>query len=107
MARKRDSDEGCLKILRQVELDLAGGAEKALSEAAVRSGRLFTGRPDTASKVNHETLTHPPTCLPLETSSHMPTGHPNSGYLPIGQLIYEHMPAGHKPPLGTSPLGMF
>jgi hypothetical protein len=30
MARKRHSDEDCLKILRQVELDLAGGAEKAL-----------------------------------------------------------------------------
>jgi len=29
MARKRYSDEDCLKILRQVELDLAGGADVA------------------------------------------------------------------------------
>ena len=29
MARKHYSDEDCLKILRQVELDLAGGADVA------------------------------------------------------------------------------
>ena len=29
MARKRYSDEDCLRILRQVELDLAGGADVA------------------------------------------------------------------------------
>ena len=29
MARKRHSDEDCLKILRQVESDLAGGADVA------------------------------------------------------------------------------
>jgi putative transposase len=29
IARKRHSDEDCLKILRQVELDLAGGADVA------------------------------------------------------------------------------
>ncbi len=29
MARKRYSDEDCLRILRHVELDLAGGADVA------------------------------------------------------------------------------
>jgi hypothetical protein len=29
MARKRYSDKGCLKILRQVELDLAAGGDVA------------------------------------------------------------------------------
>ncbi|MBM3588723.1 MAG: transposase [Alphaproteobacteria bacterium] len=34
MARKRYSDEDCLKILRQVELDLAGGADVAKARTA-------------------------------------------------------------------------
>jgi len=29
MARKRHTDEDCLRILQQVELDLAGGADVA------------------------------------------------------------------------------
>ena len=36
MARKRHSDEDCLRILQQVELDLAGGAD-------VAKGRRTTG----------------------------------------------------------------
>jgi len=40
MARKRYSDEDCLKILRQVELDLAGGADVA---KACRDGRQQDG----------------------------------------------------------------
>ena len=37
MARKRHTDEDCLKILRQVELDLAGGADvvKACRSAGI------------------------------------------------------------------------
>lgn len=37
MARKRNSDEDCLKILRQVKLDLAGGAD--VSKACRTAGR--------------------------------------------------------------------
>ncbi len=40
MPRERHSDEGCLKILRQVELDLAGGADVA---KACRSGEVSNG----------------------------------------------------------------
>jgi hypothetical protein len=36
MARKRYSDEDYLKILRQVELDLAGGADVAIACRAAR-----------------------------------------------------------------------
>ena len=59
MARKRDSDEDCLKILRQVELDLADGAEKALSEADVRSGRLLQ-----ADRTPHQSSTMRPLPIP-------------------------------------------
>ena len=46
MARKRHSDEDCLKILRQVELDLAGGADvaKACRSAGISDATYYTWR---------------------------------------------------------------
>jgi transposase-like protein len=46
MARKRYSDEDCLKILRQVELDLAGGADvaKACRTAGISDATYYTWR---------------------------------------------------------------
>jgi putative transposase len=46
MARKRHSDEDCLKILRQVELDLAGGADvaKACRFAGISDATYYTWR---------------------------------------------------------------
>ena len=38
MARKRYSDEDCLKILRQVEVDLAAGADVATACRSAGSG---------------------------------------------------------------------
>ena len=46
MARKRHSDEDCLRILRQVELDLAGGADvtKACRTAGISDATYYTWR---------------------------------------------------------------
>ena len=46
MARKRHSDEDCLKILRQVELDLAAGADvaKACRTAGISDATYYTWR---------------------------------------------------------------
>ena len=46
MARKRHSDENCLEILRQVELDLAGGADvaKACRSAGISDATNYTWR---------------------------------------------------------------
>ena len=46
MARKRHSDEDCLKILRQVELELAGGADVAKScrSAGISDATYYTWR---------------------------------------------------------------
>jgi transposase-like protein len=46
MARKRHSDEDCLKILRQVELDLAGGSDvaKACRTAGISGATYYTWR---------------------------------------------------------------
>ena len=46
MARKRYSDEDCLKILRQVELDLAAGADvaKAGRTAGISDATYYTWR---------------------------------------------------------------
>ena len=46
MAGKRHSDEDCLKILRQVELDLAGGADvaKACRSAGISDATYYTWR---------------------------------------------------------------
>ncbi|MBW8618121.1 MAG: transposase [Hyphomicrobiales bacterium] len=46
MARKRYSDEDCLKILRQVELDLAAGADvaKACRTAGISDATFYTWR---------------------------------------------------------------
>ena len=46
MARKRHSDEDCLKILRQVELDLSGGADvaKACRSAGISDATYYTWR---------------------------------------------------------------
>ena len=46
MARKRYSDEDCLKILRQVELDLAGGADvaKACRAAGISDATYYIWR---------------------------------------------------------------
>lgn len=44
MARKRYSDEDCLRILRQVELDLAAGADdtKACRTAGISDAIYYT-----------------------------------------------------------------
>ena len=46
MARKRHSDEDCLRILRQVELDLAGRADvaKACRTAGISDATYYTWR---------------------------------------------------------------
>ncbi len=46
MARKRYSDEDCLRILRQVELDLAGGADvaKACRAAGISDATYYIWR---------------------------------------------------------------
>ena len=46
MARKRYSDEDCLKILRQVELDLAAGADvaKACRTAGISDATYYIWR---------------------------------------------------------------
>ena len=46
MARKRQTDEDCLKILRQVELDLAGGADvvKACRSAGISDATYYAWR---------------------------------------------------------------
>jgi len=46
MARKRYSDEDCLKILRQVELDLAAGADvaKACRTVGISDVTYYTWR---------------------------------------------------------------
>ena len=46
MARKRYSDEDCLKILRQVELDLAAGADvaKACRAAGISDATYYIWR---------------------------------------------------------------
>ena len=46
MARKRYSDEDCLRILRQVELDLAGGADvaKACGTAGISDATYYIWR---------------------------------------------------------------
>ena len=46
MARKRHTDEDCLKILRQVELDLVGGADvaKACRCAGISDATCYTWR---------------------------------------------------------------
>ncbi len=46
MARKRYSDENCLNILRQVELDLAGGSDvaKACRAAGISDATYYTWR---------------------------------------------------------------
>ena len=46
MARKRHSDEDCLRILRQVKLDLAGGADvnKACRTAGISNATYYTWR---------------------------------------------------------------
>lgn len=46
MARKRHSDEGCLKILRRVELDLADGADvaKACRSAGISDATFYNWR---------------------------------------------------------------
>ena len=46
MARKRYSDEDCLKILRQVELDLAAGSDvaKACRAAGISDATFYTWR---------------------------------------------------------------
>ena len=43
MARKRHTDEDCLKILRQVELELAGGADvvKACRSAGISDATYY------------------------------------------------------------------
>lgn len=46
MARKRYSDEDCLKTLRQVELDLAAGGDvaKACRTAGISDATYYTWR---------------------------------------------------------------
>jgi putative transposase len=46
MARKRYSDEDCLRILRQVKLDLAGGADvaKACRTAGISDATYYIWR---------------------------------------------------------------
>ena len=46
MARKRHTDEDCLRILRQVELDLAGGADvaKPCRTAGISGATYYTWR---------------------------------------------------------------
>jgi transposase-like protein len=46
MARKRHTDEDCLKILRQVELELAGGADvvKACRSAGISDATYYAWR---------------------------------------------------------------
>jgi transposase-like protein len=46
MARKRHSDEDCLKILRQVELDMAGGADvaKVCKTVGISGATYYTWR---------------------------------------------------------------
>ena len=46
MARKRYSDEDCLRILRQVELDLAAGADvaKGCQTAGISDATYYTWR---------------------------------------------------------------
>ena len=46
MARKRYSDEDCLNILRQVEVDLAGGADvaRACRAAGISDATYYTWR---------------------------------------------------------------
>ena len=46
MARKRYSDEDCLKILRQIEVDLAAGADVATAcrSAGISDATFYTWR---------------------------------------------------------------
>lgn len=46
MARKRHSDEECLRILRQVEVDLAAGSDvtTACRSAGISDARFYTWR---------------------------------------------------------------
>ena len=46
MARKRYSDEDCLKILRQIEVELANGADvaKACRSAGISDATSYTSR---------------------------------------------------------------